>query len=565
MIIKGTSRAGAAQLGPYLLSGEVNERVEVIEVRGTIAQDVEGAVLEMDAYSEGTKCEKSLYHAQISPEPPYRLTPDQRLQSIDALEKELGLEGHSRVAVIHEKLGREHIHVIWSRIDLEKMIAVSDSHNYLKHETVARQLEREFGHPRVQGAHAERDGHERPNRSPSRSELRQEERTGIKGADVRDEVTALFRASDNADAFRSALEDQGYILARGDRRDFVIVDRAGGTHSLSRRIEGMKAADLREFMKPLARASLPDADTAREIQEDRMQGRPTVFDDIRREDAITKDVLKNELASAVKDRAERADNLRALSWEDRLILAAETKAKLEDEAKRIWDREVRQGRRAARNDAIMEQRYGRSEDYVSQSAAALRDHKTRQRKIDAGPQNPKVHRKKTVGGKFETQSDGITRRSGPENATSEIPNPEVLFGQPSERKDHNEAARSLYRAVNAMIYGEGGYSNSEQARDAAEKAKMISGTKAEANARAKKKEDELLRRQAEETTQRQQAETQPVASKAETSTGSREMSEIKRLRFERFENAASKDEHPRDEDDPDRQREAPGGGRTRSR
>src|SRR6202140_14229 len=114
MIIKGKSRAGPQQLATHLGNAEKNERVSLIETRGTIAQDLRGALVEMDAYAVGTKCEKSLYHAAISPEPPHRLTDDQRSEAIDALETKLGLEGHARVVVMHEKLGRQHIHVVWS-------------------------------------------------------------------------------------------------------------------------------------------------------------------------------------------------------------------------------------------------------------------------------------------------------------------------------------------------------------------------------------------------------------------------------------------------------------------
>jgi len=169
---------------------------------------------------------------------------------------------------MHEKHGREHIHVVWSRIDREKMRSVSDSHNYRKHEEVSRELERRFGHDRVQGAHHEREGVERPDRTPSRAELRQEERTGISGKQVRAEVTAAFKASDNAEAFKAALEDRGYLLAQGDRRDFVIVDQAGGIHSLARRIEGMKAAELREFMADIDRDALPRISVAKAIAEE---------------------------------------------------------------------------------------------------------------------------------------------------------------------------------------------------------------------------------------------------------------------------------------------------------
>ncbi len=223
----------------------------------------------MDAYAAGTRCEKSLYHAAMSPEPPHRLTPEQRAEAISVLEEKLGLVNHARVVVMHEKLGREHIHIVWSRIDTERMRSVSDSHNYRKHEEVARELERRFGHDRVQGAHHERDGVQRPNRTPSRAELRQEERTGIKGKLVKQEVTGLFRASDGPEAFRAALEDKGYIIAPGDRRDFVIVDRKGGIHSLARRIDGLRAAALREFMGPLDRTTLPSIEQAKQIADER--------------------------------------------------------------------------------------------------------------------------------------------------------------------------------------------------------------------------------------------------------------------------------------------------------
>ncbi|HZK90722.1 MAG TPA: relaxase/mobilization nuclease domain-containing protein [Stellaceae bacterium] len=268
MIIKGKSRAGPQQLATHLGNAEKNEHVSLVETRGTVAQNLRGALVEMDAYAVGTKCERSLYHAAISPEPPHVLTPEQRTEAIDTLEVKLGLDGHARIVVMHEKLGRQHIHVVWSRIDLMKMRSVSDSHNYRKHEEVARDLERRFGHDRVQGAHHERDGVERPDRTPSRAELRQEERTGITGKRVKEEVTAAFRASDGPEAFRAALKERGYTLARGDRRDYVILDEKGGIHSLARRIDGMKAAELTEFTAVLNPESVPNIEQAREIIEE---------------------------------------------------------------------------------------------------------------------------------------------------------------------------------------------------------------------------------------------------------------------------------------------------------
>src|ERR1019366_10486150 len=97
-------------------------------------------------------CKKPFYHASINTRADEHLTPEQRMQAIDRLEKDLGLTGQPRAVVVHEKEGREHCHIVWSRIDLDKMRTISDSHNYRKHEEVAPSLEREFGDERVQGA-----------------------------------------------------------------------------------------------------------------------------------------------------------------------------------------------------------------------------------------------------------------------------------------------------------------------------------------------------------------------------------------------------------------------------
>lgn len=421
MIIKGKSRAGPAALAAHLGNAEKNERVSLLETRGTVAQDLRGALVEMDAYAAGTRCEKSLYHAAMSPEPPHRLTPEQRSEAVDALEEKLGLKGHSRVVVMHEKLGREHIHVVWSRIDLQNMKSVSDSHNYRKHEEVSRDLERRFGHERVQGAHHERDGVERPERTPSRAELRQEERTGIKGADVRADVTEAFKASDNALSFQAALQDRGYVLAKGDRRDFVIVDREGGVHSLARRIEGMKAAELREFMAPIDREMLPSTEQAR------------------------------ELAEECKKHAE---------------------------------------------DAKIEAAYSRSEDYVTQTQAALKDHQRRQEEL-----NDRAH-KDVTWDKIE--------RSEKENARRDD----------GKSEDDERIARLL----------------DEHSRD------RRKGSEAGAS----------------EVSQEQKRE-QRVTEKFDRV----EMTEAQQQRLKRL---LDSDDSGRDDDlEPDKQREVPGGGRTRSR
>jgi hypothetical protein len=252
MIIKGGSRAGAADLAAHLQRVDTNERIDTLEVRGTVSRELEGALREMEAFSSGTRCKNPLYHASINVPIHERLGIDGWQRAVDRLEQELGLVGQPRAVVMHEKLGREHVHVVWGRVRSDTLTAVPDSHNYRVHETVARELEREFGHERVQGAHAERDGVRRPERTLSHAELQIAERTGIDPKEVQREITALWRAADGAEAFLTALEEAGYRVALGSRRQFVVLDKAGTVHSLARRIDGVRAADIRQAFAGIA-------------------------------------------------------------------------------------------------------------------------------------------------------------------------------------------------------------------------------------------------------------------------------------------------------------------------
>jgi hypothetical protein len=497
MIIKGKSRGDPSGLAAHLGNEKTNDRVKVIETRGTVADDLRGALIEMDAYAAGTQCSKPLYHANIDWDPAYTLTLEQQIEAVNALEEKLGLAGQPRVIVQHEKHGRVHLHPVWARIDLEKNRAVSDSHNYRKHEECARDLERRFGHDRVQGAHHERDGVERPDRTPSRAELRQEERTGIKGKDVKADITAAFRNSDNAQAFKTAVEDKGYLIARGDRRDFVIVDRAGGIHSLARRLDGVKAAELRTFMKPIDMQSLPSASAARDAQIDLAEGRRSALDERKWEDGLREAGLEKEKLRVETERTEaKAFREKAIAWEaertwERRMERASAAAFKEEAIK--WEEEQKR-KRTAHRIADKQTRYSHGDGYANQTGAALDEHKERERRA----RNKNRYR-------------------------------------PQNPSDHAESVRKT------------------EQRDADAQARQQA-------------EEEVLRRQADETTRRQEAErAKSENTKSKFSGTAAEMTDVKLERLNRLLNPIAEEDHEREHPDPDRQREAPGGGRTRSR
>lgn len=263
MIIKGGARGKGAQLAAHLLRTDTNETVQLLDRQGVVATDVRGAFAEMEAIASGSRATKPLYHVSLSPEAHEVLTSAQWRIAADRLGDALGLDGRQRVMVFHKKDGREHCHVVWNRVDAETLKAAHHSHNYRTHEEVARALEAEFGLNRTQGVHAERDGEKKPRERPTTKESQQEARSGWKKADAKDAIGGAWENSENGEGFRHMLEENGYRLARGDKRDFVIIDPKGGVHSLRSGVKGLRVAEIRDRFADLDPASLPSVAEAK--------------------------------------------------------------------------------------------------------------------------------------------------------------------------------------------------------------------------------------------------------------------------------------------------------------
>lgn len=57
-------------------------------------------------------------------------------------------------------------------------------------------------------------------------------------------ITQLYQQADNGSAFIAALEEKGYVVARGDKGRLVIVDDNGTVQNLVRQIDGVKKKDI---------------------------------------------------------------------------------------------------------------------------------------------------------------------------------------------------------------------------------------------------------------------------------------------------------------------------------
>ncbi len=263
MVIKGGARRAGGFFAKHLMKAEDNERVTIAEMKGLYAQDLPEAFNELRALAGGSRDRDYFYHASMNPREDERLTPEQWEFAVDRLEQNLGLDGHARFQVEHEKEGREHRHIVWSRVDPETLTLANHWRNYEAHDKTRFELEQAFHHePTPQTP----EPTQRRSREFTDWENFRAQESGIDPREVKAEITALYQASDSGAAFASALEESGYTICRGDRRDALcVIDSAGDVHSLARRLDGIRTAELRQFMADIDPQTLPSVKEATEL------------------------------------------------------------------------------------------------------------------------------------------------------------------------------------------------------------------------------------------------------------------------------------------------------------
>ena len=185
MIIKGHSHTGRG-LGAYLLKDK-NDRVEEWGIRGDILRELKETLNDWRSDSLGTNCTKPLYHVQLNPD--RTVSYAELHKALDILEKYMGFGKQPRVIVLHENKGRQHFHIVYSRMD-ENGHAIPDSWNYRHHEKAAREIERELGMEKTQGVFIDRTG-KRPERTPSQAAIQQAERLKLDLKQIKTEVCIL--------------------------------------------------------------------------------------------------------------------------------------------------------------------------------------------------------------------------------------------------------------------------------------------------------------------------------------------------------------------------------------
>ena len=241
----------------HLLKTE-NEHVEVYEIRGFVSGDLHGAFHEAYAMSKGTKASQFLYSLSLNPPSHAKVSTQEFQEAIGRIEDKLHLTNQPRAIVFHEKEGRRHCHVVWSRIKADEMKAIHLPHTKRKLMEISRDLYIQHGWEMPQGMI---DRTRRNSLNMSFGEWQQARRLGKDPRAVKRDFQSAWAECDNRAGFADALKERGYVLAQGDRRGFVALDRHCNVFAVSKWV-GIKAKDIRAGLGETQ--GLPTAQQARE-------------------------------------------------------------------------------------------------------------------------------------------------------------------------------------------------------------------------------------------------------------------------------------------------------------
>ncbi|NSX54807.1 relaxase/mobilization nuclease domain-containing protein [Parasulfitobacter algicola] len=259
MILKGSQRAGASALADHLMNARDNDHIYILELRGFVSNDLHGALLETHAISKATRCQQYMFSLSLNPPQDHIATEDQFLDAANRAEEKLGLSGQPRAIVIHEKDGRRHAHVVWSRIDIDEMKAINLPHFKTKLRDLSRDLFLDHGWVLPDGLATY------GNKSPlnfTLEEWQQAKRQSLDPREIKQVFQHAWERCDSQIGFKNALEERGYFLAKGDRRGFVALDVDGNVYAIAK-WTGLKAKEVKAKLG--SPDNLPSVDDAKSI------------------------------------------------------------------------------------------------------------------------------------------------------------------------------------------------------------------------------------------------------------------------------------------------------------
>lgn len=316
MILVGSQRGGAGNLARHLLNDRDNDHVTVQELRGFTARDLRGALDEAHGVSLGTRCKQFLFSLSVNPPKEAAVDISALMAAADRAEERLSLSGQPRAVVIHEKNGRRHAHIVWSRIEAQGMKAINLPHFKNRLNGLSKELFLEHGWALPAGYK------ENSWKNPlnfTLAEWQQAKRIDLDPREIKQVFQQAWERSDGQQSFKAALEDSGFFLARGDRRGFVALDIHGEVYSVAR-MAGVKTKEINARLG--SPEGLPSVNEAKADTHSRISSRL-------REHLKS---IRQEQKDALKSLAERRQSLVTQHRQERALLTQEQAQRSKAEA-----------------------------------------------------------------------------------------------------------------------------------------------------------------------------------------------------------------------------------------
>jgi hypothetical protein len=274
LIAKGNTHSDGVKLADYLTKGGPGERAELLDMRGLgVHGDAIAGFREQAELAGQTKADKPFFHVQMrgAAGELQKLSRAQILDIVNDCDRVLGraMTQQPRIASLHidKATGDFHIHVGYSLVARAEdgrffVQRLGKYENKLLH--YARELELKYdlrilSNERNPGA-----------QRADRNELEESRRLGTDVHAIRTAILDGFQKSDNGKSFAAAMKAHGWEVAAGDRRDcIVVIDQAGGTHALNKKLIGLRLNEINARLADLDRSTLPSVEHAQQMQRDR--------------------------------------------------------------------------------------------------------------------------------------------------------------------------------------------------------------------------------------------------------------------------------------------------------
>lgn len=167
----------------------------------------------------------------------------------------IGLDQHEAIYISHRDEKHSHVHILINRVNPTDGKAAKLSFSKRRLQAWALEYEKKHGHiwcpQRLENAEArKRNAKKKP---------AEREAVGYGDSVVR----RAWEQSDCGKSFVSALEAEGYHLARGQRGRLVVVDKYGKDSNPTRELPGVRAKQFRARLKDVDLDNLPEASSVK--------------------------------------------------------------------------------------------------------------------------------------------------------------------------------------------------------------------------------------------------------------------------------------------------------------